>query len=43
MVDTQLVTMLQQGFQKMPENQVGMGTVVQNEGWTGSDSEYQGW
>lgn len=31
------------GFQKMPENQVGMGTVVQNEGWTGSDSEYQGW
>ena len=31
------------GFQKMPENHVGMGTVVQNEGWTGSDSEYQGW
>lgn len=31
------------GFQKMPESQVGIGTVKQNEGWTGSDSEYQGW
>ena len=31
------------GFQKMPETQVGLGTVKQNEGWTGSDSEYQGW
>lgn len=31
------------GFQKMPESQVGLGTVVQNEGWTGADSEYQGW
>lgn len=31
------------GFQKMPETQVAMGTVKQNEGWTGSDSEYQGW
>ncbi len=31
------------GFQKMPENQVLQGRVVQNEGWTGSDSEYQGW
>lgn len=31
------------GFQKMPEDQVSLGTVAQNEGWTGSDSEYQGW
>lgn len=31
------------GFQKMPETQVALGTVVQNEGWTGADSEYQGW
>lgn len=31
------------GFQKMPESQVNIGSVVQNEGWTGSDSEYQGW
>lgn len=31
------------GFQKMPESQVSLGTVVQNQGWTGSDSEYQGW
>ena len=31
------------GFQKMPETQVAMGTVKQNEGWTGSESEYQGW
>ena len=31
------------GFQKMPENQVLQGRVAQNEGWKGSDSEYQGW
>ena len=31
------------GFQKMPETQVGLGTVVQNDGWTGADSEYGGW
>lgn len=31
------------GFQKMPDTQIAMGTVKQNEGWTGSDSEYQGW
>lgn len=31
------------GFQKMPDTQVGMGIVVQNPGWTGADSEYQGW
>nr|MBP7472412.1 RagB/SusD family nutrient uptake outer membrane protein [Prevotella sp.] len=30
------------GFFKMPENQVSMGSVVQNEGWDNS-SEYQGW
>ncbi|MDY6241821.1 MAG: RagB/SusD family nutrient uptake outer membrane protein [Prevotella sp.] len=31
------------GFQKMPESEIAIGTVVQNEGWTGADSEYQGW
>ena len=31
------------GFQKMPESQIAIGTVVQNEGWTGADSEYQRW
>lgn len=31
------------GFQKMPESQVSIGSVVQNEGWTGADSEYSGW
>lgn len=31
------------GFFKMPENQVSLGTVVQNEGWSSSDAEYQGW
>ena len=31
------------GFQKMPDTQVALGTVVQNEGWTGADSEYGGW
>lgn len=30
------------GFQKMPENQVSLGSVVQNPGWDNS-SEYQGW
>ena len=31
------------GFQKMPETQVALGTVKQNDGWAGADSEYQGW
>ena len=31
------------GFQKMPDTQVALGTVVQNDGWTGADSEYGGW
>ena len=31
------------GFQKMPDSQVKVGSVMQNEGWTGHDSEYQGW
>ena len=31
------------GFQKMPDTQIAMGAVVQNAGWTGSESEYQGW
>lgn len=31
------------GFQKMPETQVALGTVVQNEGWTGAEAEYTGW
>ena len=30
------------GFFKMPENQISLGSVVQNEGWDNS-SEYQGW
>lgn len=31
------------GFFKMPDTQIAMGAVKQNAGWTGSDSEYQGW
>lgn len=31
------------GFMKMPDNQVALGTVVQNEGWTDATSEYQKW
>ena len=31
------------GFQKMPDSQVALGSVAQNEGWTGSDSNYSGW
>lgn len=33
------------GFQKIPENQISLseGTLTQNEGWTGADSEYNGW
>ena len=31
------------GFQKMPDTQIAMGAVAQNAGWTGSESEYQGW
>ncbi len=31
------------GFQKMPETQISLGTVVQNDGWTTSDAEYAGW
>ena len=30
------------GFQKIPETQLNHG-LAQNPGWTGSDSEYQGW
>lgn len=31
------------GFQKMPDTQISLGTVVQNDGWTDSSSEYGGW
>ncbi len=31
------------GFQKMPETQVALGTVKQNDGWTDASSEYNGW
>ena len=31
------------GFQKMPDTQISMGTVVQNDGWTDSQSEYASW
>ena len=31
------------GFQKMPETQVSLGTVKQNDGWTDASSEYNGW
>ena len=31
------------GFQKMPDTQIAIGTVVQNEGWTDASSEYQVW
>ena len=31
------------GFQKMPDTQISMGTVVQNAGWTDSQSEYASW
>lgn len=31
------------GFQKMPETQVALGTVKQNDGWTDASSEYTGW
>ena len=31
------------GFQKMPDSQVTIGSVVQNEGWSTADSEYTGW
>ena len=31
------------GFQKMPETQVALGTVKQNDGWTAADAEYTGW
>lgn len=31
------------GFQKMPETQISMGTVVQNAGWTDAQSEYASW
>ena len=31
------------GFQKMPETQVALGTVVQNDGWNDASSEYTGW
>ena len=31
------------GLQKMPDTQISMGTVVQNAGWTDSQSEYASW
>jgi hypothetical protein len=31
------------GFQKMPETQIALGVVKQNDGWTASDAEYTGW
>ena len=31
------------GFQKMPESQVSLGSVVQNDGWTTNDGEYSAW
>lgn len=31
------------GFQKMPETQIALGTVKQNDGWTDASSEYGGW
>lgn len=31
------------GFQKMPDTQVALGTVKQNDGWTDASSEYNGW
>lgn len=31
------------GFQKMPETQIALGTVKQNDGWTDASSEYAGW
>lgn len=31
------------GFQKMPETQIALGTVAQNDGWTGAEAEYTGW
>lgn len=31
------------GFMKMPETQVALGTVKQNDGWTSADAEYAGW
>ncbi len=31
------------GFQKMPETQIALGTVVQNDGWSSADAEYTGW
>lgn len=31
------------GFQKMPETQVQLGSVVQNDGWGTAEGEYSGW
>lgn len=31
------------GFQKMPDSQVSLGSVVQNDGWRDASSEYTGW
>jgi hypothetical protein len=31
------------GFQKMPETQIALGVVKQNDGWTAADAEYTGW
>ena len=31
------------GFHKMPETQIALGTVKQNDGWSDASSEYTGW
>lgn len=31
------------GFAKMPDTQISLGVVQQNDGWAGADSEYTGW
>jgi hypothetical protein len=31
------------GFQKMPDTQIAIGTVKQNDGWSDASSEYQTW
>lgn len=31
------------GFQKIPEQEVALGYIQQNEGWTSAESVYQGW
>lgn len=31
------------GYAKMPDTQISLGTVTQNEGWSAADAEYPGW